>query len=67
MRYNGWNERRESDSREMQMTPVAGPLLSSFMMYEEIEALRYLVPNDFVLYLALLGLLLTLLLDFRLR
>ena len=49
------------------MTPVAGPLLSSFMMYEEIEALRHLVPNEFVLYLALLGLLLTLLLDFRHR
>jgi hypothetical protein len=49
------------------MTPVAGPLLSSFLMYDEIEALGYLVPNDFVLYLALLGLLLTLLLDFRYR
>lgn len=47
------------------MIPVAGPLLSSFLMYDEIEALRYLIPNDFVLYLALLGLLLTLLLDFR--
>lgn len=51
----------------MQMTPVAGPLLSSFLMYDGIEELRHLVPNDFVLYLALLGLLLTLLLDFRHR
>lgn len=49
------------------MTPVAGPLLSSFMMFDGIENLRHLVPSDFVLYLALLGLLLTLLLDFRLR
>lgn len=51
----------------MQMIPVAGPLLSSFLMYDGIEELRHLVPNDFVLYLALLGLLLTLLLDFRHR
>jgi hypothetical protein len=66
-RYNKKDEGRKSGSREMQMIPVAGPLLSSFLMYDEIEALRYLVPNDFVLYLALLGLLLTLLLDFRRR
>jgi len=49
------------------MIPLAGPLLANFWMFEEIEALRHLVPNDFVLYLALLGLLLTLLLDFRHR
>jgi len=49
------------------MTPLAGPLLANFWMYEEIDALRYLMPSDFVLYLALAGLLLTLLLDFRTR
>ena len=49
------------------MTPLAGPLLANFWMYEEIDALRYLVPCDFVLYLALAGLLLTPLLDFRTR
>lgn len=49
------------------MTPLAGPLLANFFMYEEIDALRYLMPSDFVLYLALAGLLLTLLLDFRTR
>jgi hypothetical protein len=52
---------------ERSMTPLAGPLLASFWMYEEIDALRHLIPNDFVLYLALAGLLLTLLLDFRTR
>jgi hypothetical protein len=36
-------------------------------MYEEIDALRYLIPDDFILYLALAGLLLTLFLDFRTR
>jgi hypothetical protein len=51
----------------MQMTPVAGPLLSSFMMFYEIDALHHLVPLDLVLYLALLGLLLTFFLDFRHR
>ncbi|MDH3238058.1 MAG: hypothetical protein OEM47_05995 [Deltaproteobacteria bacterium] len=66
-RYNIKDEGCTPDSREVQMIPVAGPLLSSFLMYDEIEALRYLVPSDFVLYLALLGLLLTLLLDFRHR
>jgi len=45
----------------------AGPPLANFMMYEEIEAFRYLIPNEFVLYLALAGLLLALLLDFRPR
>lgn len=49
------------------MTPVAGPLLSSFLMFDGIEALRHLVPSDSVLCLALLGLLLTLLLDVRPR
>ena len=81
----------------MQMTPVAGPLLSSFMMFYEIEALPYRFPFDLVpwpvallglaaalaamfafrsflaffntsiLGLALLGLLLAFLLDFRHR
>jgi hypothetical protein len=51
----------------MQMTPVAGPLLSSFMMFYETEALHHLVLLDFVLYLALLGLLLTFFLDIRHR
>ena len=51
----------------MQMTPAAGPLLSSFMMFYEIETLPHRLPLDFVLYLGLLGLLLTFLLDFRHR
>ena len=51
----------------MQMTPVAGPLLSSFMMFYEIEALPYRLPFDFVLCIGLLGLLLAFLLDFRHR
>jgi len=41
----------------------AGPPLATFLMFDEITAFRYLVPNEFVLYLALAGLLLTLLLD----
>ena len=41
----------------------AGPLLASFLMFDEITACRHLVLNEFVLYLALAGLLLTLLLD----
>lgn len=45
----------------------AGPLLSSFFMFEEIESLRYLVPDTLPLILALIGLLLTLLLEFRPR
>ncbi len=45
----------------------AGPPLASFFMFEEIAAFRDLLPPDFVLYLALAGLLLTLLLDFRPR
>lgn len=49
------------------MTPLAGPLLANFWMYEEVDALGHLIPNDFVLFLALAGLLLTLLLDFRSR
>lgn len=49
------------------MIPYAGPPLASFFMFEEIAAFRDLVPSDFVLYLALAGLLLTLLLDFRPR
>lgn len=49
------------------MTPLAGPLLADFLMYDEIAALRYLIPGDFVLFLALAGLLLTLLLDVRPR
>ena len=49
------------------MSPVAGPLLSSFMMFFEIEALHHRLPLDFVLYLGLLGLLLAFLLDFRRR
>jgi hypothetical protein len=51
----------------MQMTPVYGPLLTSFMMFYEVEALRDPVPIGLVLYLALLGLLLTILLGFRHR
>ena len=58
--------RRTGDARgDRSMPPLAGPLLANFWMYEEIDALRYLMPSDFVLYLALAGLLLTLLLDFR--
>ena len=41
----------------------AGPPLATFLMFDEITAFRHLVPNEFVLYLALAGLLLTLLLD----
>lgn len=60
--------RRTGDAPEDRpMTPLAGPLLANFWMYEEIDSLRYLVPSDFVLFLALAGLLLTLLLDFRTR
>lgn len=49
------------------MTPLAGPPLANFLMFDEIVALGHLIPNDFVLFLALAGLLLTLLLDFRSR
>lgn len=45
----------------------SGPLLSSFLMFEEIESLRYLVPDTLPLVLALIGLLLTLLLELRPR
>jgi len=45
----------------------AGPLLISFLMFEEITAFCDLVPSEFVLYLALAGLLLSLFLDFRPR
>ncbi len=58
---------RRNVPEDRPMTPLAGPLLSSFLMYDEIAALRYLIPDDFVLFLALAGLLLTLLLDFRPR
>ena len=51
----------------MQMTPVVGPLLSSFLMFYEIDALHRLVPLEFVLFLPLLGLLLTFFLGFRRR
>lgn len=47
------------------MIVQAGPLLSSFLVFDEITAFRYIVPNSFVLLLALLGLLIALLLDFR--
>ncbi|KRT72802.1 MAG: hypothetical protein XU12_C0015G0034 [Deltaproteobacteria bacterium CSP1-8] len=42
----------------------AGPLLVSFLIFEEITAIRDLVPSEFVLYFALVGLLLSLFLDF---
>ncbi len=42
----------------------AGPLLVSFLMYDEVTALAHLIPSNTVLYLALAGLLLTLLLDY---
>lgn len=45
----------------------AGPLLSNFLMYEEMKFLRYLVPDTLPLVLALIGLLLTLLLELRPR
>ena len=41
----------------------AGPLLASFVTFDEITAGRHLVLNEFILYFALAGLLLTLLLD----
>ena len=49
------------------MAIQAGPLLSSFFMFEEIAALGHLVPDTLPLVLALIGLLLTLLLEFRPR
>lgn len=49
------------------MTPFAGPLLVSFLMFDAIADPGYLVPCAFVLFLALAGLLLTLLLDVRAR
>jgi hypothetical protein len=49
------------------MTPLAGPLLASFLMFDGIAAPRYLLLGAFVLCLALAGLLLTFLLDFRAR
>jgi len=67
LRYNVRKCAERTGFPDMQMTPVAGPLLSSFMMFYEIEALHHLVPLEFVLYLALLGLLLTFFLDFRHR
>jgi hypothetical protein len=41
----------------------AGPLLANFLMFEENTTFRHPVPDEFVLYLALAGLLLALLLD----
>jgi hypothetical protein len=58
---------RRNVPEDRPMTPLAGPLLADFLMYDEIAALRYLIPGDFVLFLALAGLLLTLLLDVRPR
>lgn len=45
------------------MIPTAGPLLSSFLVFEEILAFRHLVPDQAPLLLALAGLLLALLLE----
>lgn len=52
---------------EAGMIPFAGPLLANFLMFDEIVAHRHPVPGEIVLFLALAGLLLTLLLDFRSR
>ena len=49
------------------MHPFAGPLLASFLMFDEIDALRYLLPGVVILCVALAGLLLTFLLDLRAR
>ncbi|GAB4362891.1 MAG: hypothetical protein Kow00128_03110 [Deltaproteobacteria bacterium] len=49
------------------MEILAGPLLSSFFMFEEIEALGALMPDTLPLILCLIGLLLTLLLEIRPR
>lgn len=49
------------------MTPLAGPLLASFLMFDGMAAPRYLLLGAFFLCLVLAGLLLTLLLDFRAR
>lgn len=43
----------------------AGPLLSSFLMFGEAGPSRYLVPDTVPLVLGLIGLLFTLLLEFR--
>jgi hypothetical protein len=45
------------------MNLAAGPPLANFLMFEEVTALGYLIPDDFVLVLALAGLLLVLLLE----
>lgn len=42
------------------MIVQAGPLLSSFLVFDEITAFRHLVPNSTVLLLALIGLLVAL-------
>lgn len=57
----------ETEGRNGAVWIQAGPLLSSFFMFEEIESLRYLVPDTLPLVLALIGLLLTLLLELRPR
>lgn len=49
------------------MSLQAGPLLSTFFMFEEVASLRFLVPDSLAVFLALLGLLLALLLDVRPR
>ncbi len=46
---------------------LAGPLLSSFLMFEGIEAPGFLIPGTIPLVLCMIGLLLTLLLEFRPR
>lgn len=58
---------RRNVPEDRPMTPLAGPLLATFLMFEEVVALRHLIPGDFVLFLALAGLLLALLLDSRAR
>src|SRR3989304_9888474 len=75
----GYNEKRgEAEAGDLRpkggaprenrsMILQAGPLLISFLMFEEITAFCDLVPSEFVLYLALAGLLLSLFLDFRPR
>lgn len=49
------------------MTPLAGPLLASFLMFDGNAGPGYLLAGAFVLCLALAGLFLALLLDFRAR
>ena len=49
------------------MTPLAGPLLASFLMFDGNAPPGYLLTGAFVLCLALAGLFLALLLEFRAR